>query len=153
MRLGYLTCQIPNGASKINAWHQTGKIKYFLSHFLCALDSWLLISFWDIFEIVELWRMTEYKFGCKVSSYILRVLPKICFWCSDNICGFRVSGPKSRKILQYLTNTSLNTKDFPFMRTKRIELAGIHVHILRISFTGDLGWEIHCNTFDQKKII
>ena len=71
---------------------------------------------------------------------------------TDNICGFSVSGPKSRKILQHLTNTSLNTKDFPFMRSKRIELAGIQVHALRISFTGDLGWEIHCNTFDQKKL-
>ena len=71
---------------------------------------------------------------------------------TDNICGFSVAGPKSRKILQHLTNTPLNTKDFPFMRSKRIELAGIQVHALRISFTGDLGWEIHCNTFDQKKI-
>jgi dimethylglycine dehydrogenase len=71
---------------------------------------------------------------------------------TDNICGFSVSGPKSRKILQHLTDTPLNAKDFPFMRSKRIELAGIQVHALRISFTGDLGWEIHCNTFDQKKL-
>ena len=71
---------------------------------------------------------------------------------TDKFCGFSVSGPKSRKILQQLTSTSLTTKDFPFMRSKRIELAGIQVHALRISFTGDLGWEIHCNTFDQKKL-
>ncbi|MGR3467877.1 MAG: glycine cleavage T C-terminal barrel domain-containing protein, partial [Shimia sp.] len=39
--------------------------------------------------------------------------------------------------------------DFPFMRSKRITLAGIEVMALRVSFTGDLGWEIHCRTEDQ----
>ena len=68
------------------------------------------------------------------------------------MCGFNVAGPKSRDMLQRLTNTSLATADFPFMRSKWIELAGVNVLALRVSFTGDLGWELHCATADQGRL-
>ena len=71
---------------------------------------------------------------------------------TDAFCGFNVAGPKSREILQRLTNSSLETKEFPFMRSKSIELAGIQVVAMRVSFTGDLGWEIHCKTEDQRAL-
>ncbi len=64
-------------------------------------------------------------------------------------CGFNVAGPQSRKLLQRMTNTSLETDDFPFMRSKMIDLAGVSCLALRVSFTGDLGWELHCRTEDQ----
>ena len=68
------------------------------------------------------------------------------------MCGFNVAGPQSRAMLQRLTNTSLETVDFPFMRSKRIELAGVDCLALRVSFTGDLGWELHCATADQQRL-
>ncbi|MEP4198184.1 MAG: FAD-dependent oxidoreductase [Aliishimia sp.] len=68
------------------------------------------------------------------------------------MCGFNVAGPDSRKMLQRLTNTSLATSDFPFMRSKRIELAGVECLALRVSFTGDLGWELHCKTEHQAQL-
>ena len=71
---------------------------------------------------------------------------------TEPVCGFNVAGPLSRKILQGLTNTSLNNEDFQFMRSKRADLAGIDVKMLRVSFTGDLGWEVYCNTADQKAL-
>ena len=71
---------------------------------------------------------------------------------TEAICGFNVAGPKSRALLQQLTNTSLNTKNFPFMSSKRLKLSGINVIAIRVSFTGDLGWEIHCKTQDQVEL-
>ena len=71
---------------------------------------------------------------------------------TEAVCGFNVAGPKSREVLQRLTNASLATGDFPFMRSQRIELAGIGVMALRVSFTGDLGWEVHCDTADQVRL-
>ena len=71
---------------------------------------------------------------------------------TDAMCGFNVAGPMSRNLLQRLTNTSLATADFPFMRSKQIELAGIDCLALRVSFTGDLGWELHCKTEDQLRL-
>ncbi len=71
---------------------------------------------------------------------------------TEEMCGFNVAGPKSREILQRLTNASLQTEDFPFMRSKMIELAGVQCLALRVSFTGDLGWELHCKTEDQAQL-
>jgi dimethylglycine dehydrogenase len=68
------------------------------------------------------------------------------------MCGFNVAGPKSRELLQRLTNTSLATADFPFMASQRIELAGVDCLALRVSFTGDLGWELHCAEADQARL-
>ena len=44
---------------------------------------------------------------------------------TEAMCGFNVAGPKSRELLQRLTNASLATEDFPFMRSQQIELAGV----------------------------
>jgi dimethylglycine dehydrogenase len=71
---------------------------------------------------------------------------------TEAMCGFNVAGPKSRELLQQLTNTSLATEDFPFMRSAMIEVAGIEVLALRVSFTGDLGWELHCKSEDQLRL-
>lgn len=69
---------------------------------------------------------------------------------TEAMCGFNVAGPRSRALLQRLTNTSLATEDFPFMRSKWIDLAGIRALALRVSFTGDLGWELHCDVANQE---
>ncbi len=65
------------------------------------------------------------------------------------LCGFNVAGPLSRQLLQGLTNAALGPEDFRFMRARRLTLAGIEVVAIRVSFTGDLGWEVHCAAQDQ----
>jgi len=71
---------------------------------------------------------------------------------TEAVCGFNVAGPRSREMLQRLTNASLETEDFPFMRSQRIELGGVECLALRVSFTGDLGWELHCAAGDQVRL-
>ncbi len=71
---------------------------------------------------------------------------------TEKMCGFNVAGPKSRDLLQRLTNADLSTGDFPFMRSRRIEVAGVSAVALRVSFTGDLGWELHCDSADQVRL-
>ena len=68
---------------------------------------------------------------------------------TEAMCGFNVAGPLSRKALQTLTNTSFATPDFGFMRSAWVDIAGARCLALRVSFTGDLGWEIHCAEADQ----
>jgi len=68
------------------------------------------------------------------------------------MCGFNVAGPKSREMLARLTNASLETADFPFMRSQWIEIGGVRCLALRVSFTGDLGWELHCAEGDQVQL-
>ena len=68
---------------------------------------------------------------------------------TEDWCGFNVAGPQSRAMLGRLSNESFATADFPFMRSKRITVAGVECVALRVSFTGDLGWELHCRASDQ----
>lgn len=63
---------------------------------------------------------------------------------TDSFCGFNVAGPKARELLSRLTNEDLSSEAFPFMRSRRMIVAGVDVVALRVSFTGDLGWELYC---------
>ncbi|MDP5358876.1 MAG: aminomethyltransferase family protein, partial [Paracoccaceae bacterium] len=71
---------------------------------------------------------------------------------TDTMCGFNVAGPQSRALLARLTNADLSSEAFPFMRSQRITVAGVDVIALRVSFTGDLGWELHCDQADQLRL-
>ena len=71
---------------------------------------------------------------------------------TDRIAGFNIAGPKSRKALKRLTNTDLSNETFRFTRSRTIDVAGIECLAIRVSFTGDLGWELHCAETDQKAL-
>ncbi|TIU44944.1 MAG: aminomethyl transferase family protein, partial [Mesorhizobium sp.] len=71
---------------------------------------------------------------------------------TEELGGFNVAGPKSRELLQRLTNDDLSNEAFPFMRSRQITVAGVDVVALRVSFTGDLGWELHCKAADQVEL-
>jgi len=71
---------------------------------------------------------------------------------TEAVCGFNVAGPRSREMLQPLTDASLATADFPFMASRQIDVAGVACLALRVSFTGDLGWELHCAAEDQARL-
>ncbi len=68
---------------------------------------------------------------------------------TEALCGFNVAGPRARDLLARLTDADLSNEAFAFMRSQRITVAGIDVVAIRVSFTGDLGWELHCATDDQ----
>jgi dimethylglycine dehydrogenase len=57
--------------------------------------------------------------------------------------GFNVAGPSSRELLSRLTDTDLSDEAFKFMRNQAINIAGIEARAMRVSFSGDLGWEIY----------
>ena len=68
------------------------------------------------------------------------------------ICGVSVAGPQSRTLLQGLTDADLSNAAFPFFRSRRITVAGVEAVALRVSFTGDLGWELHIAEADQTRL-
>jgi dimethylglycine dehydrogenase len=59
-----------------------------------------------------------------------------------SMVGLTVAGPRSRDVLQKLTDTSLATKDFPFMSFRRVDIGMAPVWLSRMTYTGDLGYEI-----------
>eukprot|EP00095_Tigriopus_kingsejongensis_P011884 maker-scaffold410_size180147-snap-gene-0.32 protein:Tk11884 transcript:maker-scaffold410_size180147-snap-gene-0.32-mRNA-1 annotation:"sarcosine mitochondrial" len=54
-----------------------------------------------------------------------------------------LQGPKSRDILANLTQTDLSNEAFPFSTHKILDIQGQKVRAMRVSFVGELGWELH----------
>ncbi|MEM7751487.1 MAG: FAD-dependent oxidoreductase, partial [Pseudomonadota bacterium] len=71
---------------------------------------------------------------------------------TNAMAGFNVAGPRSRELLERLTNADLSNEAFPFFHSKVISLAGIDVVALRVSFTGDLGWELYAEEERQTEL-
>jgi len=54
-----------------------------------------------------------------------------------------VMGPHSRRLLAGLTDADLSNEGFPFGWSRRIGIAGQTVLALRMSYVGELGWELY----------
>ncbi len=54
-----------------------------------------------------------------------------------------LSGPKSRDILASLCANDLSTSAFPWMTHRPVEIAGVKGTAIRVSYVGELGWELH----------
>jgi 4-methylaminobutanoate oxidase (formaldehyde-forming) len=46
-------------------------------------------------------------------------------------------------LLKELTSADLSNEAFPFLTTQEVEIAGVCVRALRVTFVGELGWELH----------
>lgn len=54
-----------------------------------------------------------------------------------------LAGPRSRELLQRLSSDDLSREAFPFFRTRHLDVAGADVVALRVSYVGELGYELH----------
>ncbi len=54
-----------------------------------------------------------------------------------------VMGPRARELLAGLTTADLSNDGFPFGTAQQIEVAGVPVRALRLSYVGELGWELY----------
>lgn len=62
---------------------------------------------------------------------------------TSNFTTLGIWGPKAREILQSLTSDDLSNEAFPFGNCKVIEIGPLRVLASRISYVGDLGWELY----------
>jgi 4-methylaminobutanoate oxidase (formaldehyde-forming) len=59
---------------------------------------------------------------------------------------FGIWGPKGREVLQPLTPQSLETDQFAYMNLREITVGNVPVRALRVTYVGELGWELYCPT-------
>ena len=59
-----------------------------------------------------------------------------------------VWGPRARDMVSSVTSHDLSNEGFPFGSAQWVEFDGVMTLMVRISYVGDLGWEIHA-PFDQ----
>ena len=80
-------------------------------------------------------------------------------WISRNLAGdcqlvdvtsgsavLSLMGPQARSILSAVSDADLSNPGFPFATARRISVAGCPVLALRVTYVGELGWELHMPT-------
>ena len=71
---------------------------------------------------------------------------------SDDFHGLAIAGPKSRDLLQKIVKEDVSNVAFKFRDTKKLFVAGVPAIVNRISFTGELGYEIYVAPHFQLKL-
>ncbi|CAH2297270.1 dimethylglycine dehydrogenase, mitochondrial [Pelobates cultripes] len=71
---------------------------------------------------------------------------------TDAVGVLGIAGPHSRDVLQKLTAVDLSDASFKFLQSKKISIAGLPVTAIRISYTGELGWELYHRREDTLKL-
>jgi sarcosine oxidase subunit alpha len=99
------------------------------NHYLMSTTSSGAAPVW---EWVERWLQTAHP------EWRVHVTPVTTAYASIN-----VAGPRSRELLQALTDTDLSNKSFPWLTGKFINVGIAQAHALRVNFVGELGWELH----------
>ena len=62
---------------------------------------------------------------------------------SDAWSAIALQGPRSREVLNANTESPLDNKNFRWLSVQNIQVAGHSVWAMRLSYAGELGWEIH----------
>jgi len=65
---------------------------------------------------------------------------------TSSLAVFGVMGPRSRELLAELTDADLGDDAFPFGTSRRIALGYAEVRATRITYVGELGWELYVPT-------
>ncbi|WP_340245288.1 GcvT family protein [Roseobacter sp. HKCCA2468] len=80
------------------------------------------------------------------SRWFQKDLPTDVFYAnvSDDWHGIALSGPKSRQLLARITRDDMGAEAFKFRDLRQTFVGGVPVILNRISFSGELGYEIYC---------
>ena len=69
---------------------------------------------------------------------------------SDTVNGFQLAGPNAAKVLQAVTRSDVSA--MKFMDVHEMAVGMVNCVVQRVSYTGDLGYEIYCHTMDQRSL-
>jgi glycine cleavage system aminomethyltransferase T/glycine/D-amino acid oxidase-like deaminating enzyme len=67
-------------------------------------------------------------------------------------CTLGVWGPRARDLVQTLTDDDVSNEGFPFATCRWIDLGPVRAIASRISYVGELGWELHCPMEEGAKL-
>ena len=71
---------------------------------------------------------------------------------TDDYCVFGLFGPKSRLLMQKLSNDDFSNENFKFANSKIINIDDTKIWIQRLSYVGELGYELYVKTSEAKNI-
>ena len=62
---------------------------------------------------------------------------------TDRFGCLLLTGPKAREVLSAITQADLSSTAFRWMSARMVEVAGVQARALRVSYAGELGWELY----------
>ncbi len=62
---------------------------------------------------------------------------------TEELAVISLMGPNSRALLAELTDASLDNDSFPYTTSQDIEVVGTTARALRVSYVGEMGWELY----------
>jgi sarcosine oxidase subunit alpha len=104
------------------------------------------------------YRMADDRFYVTATTgAVARVYADMLFWnaqwrlrvdvlnLTGAFSGLNVTGPKARSVLQALaSDIDFSREAFPYLSGREGVVAGVPVRVMRIGFTGELSYELHC---------
>jgi 4-methylaminobutanoate oxidase (formaldehyde-forming) len=128
---------VPVGRIVYTQWlNEQGMIEADLTVTRLAEDSYLLVLVDAAHTHCETWLKEQTP-------------PEAHAFVTDVTSGYNminVHGPKSRQLVSSLTNADMSNEAFPYMTMQEIDIGYALVKALRITYVGELGWELFVPT-------
>ena len=71
---------------------------------------------------------------------------------TDDTGALLLTGPNSREILQQMTEQDLSNAEFPWLCARNIQLDSATIRVIRVSYAGELGYELHMPSYQLLSI-
>ena len=138
--LDWLSCNevdVPVGRIVYTQWtNAAGGIEADLTITRTSEDQFLVVCSDTVHRHVETWMRRHFPEDAHVTI-------------TDVTSGFAmltIQGPRSRALLGELTTASLSNEDFPYLTSQEIDLGYARVRATRVTYLGELGWELYIPT-------
>jgi heterotetrameric sarcosine oxidase gamma subunit len=128
---------VPVGRCVYTPWlNERGRIEADLTVTRLAQDQYLILTGDGTITAVQAW--------------LKRNIPPDVHACVTNVTSaysvLNIQGPKSRDLLSRVTNADMSNEAFPFLALQEIDIGYAPVLALRVSYVGELGWELYIPT-------
>ena len=134
-----MACKLPKpGRAKLAPMlSPQGKLKGDLTVFNWGDGSWWIMGSYYLRQ----WHMRWFQDHAEGNVQVRDI--------SDMTCGFSLSGPNSRKVLESLTHQDVSHDAFPIFGCQTVDIGLIRAKVARLSVCGELGYEINCNALEH----
>jgi glycine cleavage system aminomethyltransferase T len=128
---------VPVGRIVYTQWlNERGTIEADLTVTRLAEDSYLIFVSPSVHTHVETWL----KRNIPPEAHVFVTDVTSAYACLN------IQGPKSRQLLSALTHADMSNEAFPYLTMQEIDIGYAPVKALRITYMGELGWELYVPT-------
>lgn len=135
--LNRLSCNevdVPQGRIVYTAWtNEAGRFEADLTVTRIAADRFIVVVGENSHGHTETWMRRHIE----VSEFV--TITDI----TPGVTQINVHGPRARDLMQRVSGADLTNNAFPFMTAQTIDVGLFEVLALRVTYVGELGWELH----------